>query len=80
MFFIQLVLGLINVRQLMFGITQGKLQYVHLSQFPDHKSEFTVQCLISWPHSRWLHKCYHGDYVLLERVYKQRRVLLGSEF
>ena len=49
--------------------TQGKPQYVHLSQFPGHKGEFTIQCLIPRPHSKWRNKCYHGDYVLLERVY-----------
>ena len=57
----------INTSRVM--ITQGKLQYVHLSQFPGRKGEFAIQCLISWPHSKWRHECYHGDYVLLERVY-----------
>ena len=28
-------------------ITQGKLQYVHLSQFPDHEGEFTIQCYVN---------------------------------
>ena len=32
--------------------TQGRLLYGHLHQFPGRKGEFTIQRLISWPHSK----------------------------
>ena len=49
-------------------ITQGSLLYGRLYQFPGHKGNLTIQHLTSWPHSKWQHKCYHDDEVLLESV------------
>ena len=55
-------------------ITQGKFQYVRLHQFPSHKGHFTIQSLISWPHSKRRQKYYYNNYIVLESVYNDRPI------
>ena len=42
-------------------ITQWRLQYVHLHQFPSHKGLVYNTMLNIMAHSKCRHKCYHND-------------------